>query len=98
MQNGMSSFKADLQRKIQNYQSILKKTYEQQTSERKEKVQARNKSTERNERGVINRTEESVGRKQKTNAGVDSITSMKQHYMSKIQTLNQQLESNKAQH
>ena len=29
VQKGMTSFKQDLQKKIQNYQSILKKTYEQ---------------------------------------------------------------------
>lgn len=28
VQNGLTNFKADLQRKIHNYQNILKKTYE----------------------------------------------------------------------
>jgi len=105
-QNGMCQFKADIQRKIQNYQSILKKASDQMTTERKQQVQgtttgggaARKKSSERTS-GQYNRTEESVERKQ-SNRGpggaTDTMTSMKQHYMSKIQTLNQQLESNKA--
>jgi hypothetical protein len=65
------------------------------TTERKHQVQGntRKKSSER--QGVTtaqyNRTEESIERKQSIRGpgGTDTMTSMKQHYMSKIQTLNQ---------
>ncbi len=66
-QNGMYQFKADIQRKIQNYQSILKKASDQMTSERKHQVQgttaasaAARKSSERQSH---NKTEESVERR-----------------------------------
>lgn len=110
---GMKSFKADLQRKIHNYQSILKKTYEQaeSTSARRtggaqlynssslanglksgyeNSAKSRGYNANESDKSKVpfrsNYNEETSATRRAKNENVSSI---RQQYMSKIQTLNQ---------
>jgi len=57
----MTSFKQDLQKKIQNYQSILKKTYEQSSNQMSDRKPEAKGSEQRASQRV--NTEESLTRR-----------------------------------